>query len=182
MLELLQNLDGTLLLAIQEIRLAFLDPIVAFYTHVGDAGMLWILGSLLLALYRPTRKVGITALLALLLGFLCTNVVLKHLVGRERPWLKLAELIPLVAEHDPNSFPSGHTCSAFAAGAVWARGLPKKWTRCVAAVLAVCMGLSRLYVGVHYPSDVLVGAVVGLLCAIVAERIVNLVAKRNQLN
>ena len=145
MLELLQNLDGSLLLAIQQMRLDFLNPVVALYTHLGDAGVLWLVGSVLMALYKPTRKVGITALLALALGFLCTNVVLKHLVGRERPWLKLAELVPLVAEHDPNSFPSGHTCSAFAAGLVWARGSSKVWMRRGAVVLAVCMGLAGLF-------------------------------------
>ena len=64
-----------------------------------------------------------------------------------------------------NSFPSGHTCAAFAAGLSWARTLPWRWSRILAVILAVCMGLSRLYVGVHYPSDVIAGALVGAFCA-----------------
>ena len=78
----------------------------------------------------------------------------------------MLELTPLVTENDPNSFPSGHTCAAFAAGLSWARALPWRWGRIAAVVLAVLMGLSRLYVGVHYPTDVLAGAALGTLCGL----------------
>ncbi len=165
MLEALQNLDGSLLLAIQSLRLEALNPLVEGFTRLGNAGLLWIVLSLAMLVWRPTRKAGLLALVSLLLGLLCTNVILKHLVGRERPWLHVAGLIPLVNEPDPNSFPSGHTCAAFAAGMSWARALPRRWMRVTSVVLAVCMGLSRLYVGVHYPSDVLAGAAVGAFCA-----------------
>ena len=73
--------------------------------------------------------------------------------ARPRPWLDVAGLVPLIQEPDPNSFPSGHTCAAFAAASAWWRALPRRWMRWTGLVLAVCMGLSRLYVGVHYPSD-----------------------------
>ena len=168
MLEALQNLDGSLLLAIQSLRLEALNPLVEGFTRLGNAGLLWIVLSLAMLVWRPTRKAGLLALVSLLLGLLCTNVILKHLVGRERPWLHVAGLIPLVNEPDPNSFPSGHTCAAFAAGMSWARALPRRWMRVTSVVLAVCMGLSRLYVGVHYPSDVLAGALVGSLAALAA--------------
>lgn len=164
MFESLQLLDGRLLLAIQTLHLPWLDPIVAWFTQLGNAGLLFLGLAALMLLHPATRRPGILALCALALGFLCTNVVLKHLVARPRPWLSLP-LVPLVQELDPNSFPSGHTCAAFAAGVVWACTLPQRWARVCAVLLAVCMGLSRLYVGVHYPSDVLVGAVVGSLSA-----------------
>ena len=109
------------------------------------------------------------SLLALVLGLLVTNITIKPLVERARPWLVL-ELTPLVTENDPNSFPSGHTCAAFAAGLSWARALPWRWGRIAAVVLAVLMGLSRLYVGVHFPTDVAAGAVIGALCAWAAWR------------
>lgn len=95
------------------------------------------------------------------LGMLCTNVILKQLVLRPRPYVTMEALIPLLTSADPNSFPSGHTCAAFAAGMAWAGALPWRWARAAAVVQAVCMGLSRLYVGVHYPSDVLAGALIG---------------------
>ena len=171
MVDVIQNLDGALLLGVQSLRVAVLDPLVIMYTHLGDAGMIWILLSAAMLLYKPTRKVGLAGLLALVLGFLCTNVTLKHLVGRERPWLNVAGLLPLVEEHDPNSFPSGHTCAAFAAAVAWAFGTKKVWLRAVCVGAAACMGFSRLYVGVHYPSDVIAGALVGTLCALLAVKI-----------
>ena len=144
MLEMLQGLDGGLLLAIQGLRLDWLNPVVECFTRLGNAGILWIVLSVLMLCWKPTRKAGLLALFSMLLGLLCTNVALKHLVGRERPWLHVAGLIPLVNEPDPNSFPSGHTCAAFAAGMIWVRTLPRRWMRGLAAVLAVCMGRSRL--------------------------------------
>ncbi len=171
MLETLQNLDDSLLLVIQELRLDWLDPLVAAFTSLGNAGVLWIVLSLAMLCWRPTRRAGALAILAMVLGLLCTNVVLKHLVGRTRPWLVVPGLIPLVEEPDPNSFPSGHTCAAFAAGLSWWRTLPWRWGRIAAVALGVCRGLSRLYVGVHYPSDVLAGGLVGALCAWMAWKL-----------
>ena len=170
MLELVQSLDGALLLAIQDMRAGFLDPLVETFTQLGNFGILWIVLSLVLLCRPRTRRAGVLSLAAMLLGMVCTNVVLKHLVARPRPWLDVAGLVPLVDEPDPNSFPSGHTCAAFAAGMVWLRALPGRGGRILAVVLAVCMGLSRLYVGVHYPTDVLAGAAVGALCAWIVWR------------
>ena len=158
------------LLAIQDLRLDWLDPIVAFYTQLGNAGLLWIVLSLSMLCWRPTRRAGALALTAMVLGLLVTNVTIKPLVERTRPWLDLP-ILPLVVENDPHSFPSGHTCAAFAAGVAWAKTLPWRWGRIGAVLLAVLMGLSRLYVGVHYPTDVLAGALIGTLCAWVALKL-----------
>lgn len=167
MLDSLLQLDGRLLVAIQGLHTAWLDPVVSLFTKLGDAGILFIALSLAMLLYRPTRKAGALALMAMVLGLLVTNITIKPLISRPRPWLDWP-IVPLVTEDDPNSFPSGHTCAAFAAGLSWARALPWKWGRTAAVVIAVLMGLSRLYVGVHYPTDVLVGAVIGSLCAWIA--------------
>lgn len=164
MVESLLQMDGQLLVAIQGMHQPWLDSVVAFYTKLGDAGILFVALSLAMLFYRPTRKAGILALGAMVLGMLVTNVTIKPLVERARPWLDWP-ILPLVTEKDPNSFPSGHTCAAFAAGMSWLRALPWRGGRIAAAVMAVCMGLSRLYVGVHYPTDVLAGALVGALCA-----------------
>ena len=172
MLHSLLTLDGAILFWIQEfLRTPLLDSFFSFYTKLGDSGLLWIALSLLLLCFRPTRKAGLVSLTAMLLGLLCTNVALKHLVGRTRPWLVVEGLIHLVAEHDPNSFPSGHTCAAFASAVAWLGTLPKRWMKVTALVLAVLMGFSRLYVGVHFPSDVVVGALVGSACGWLALRL-----------
>ena len=164
MLDSLLQLDGQLLMAIQNLHQPWLDPVVSVYTKLGDAGIMFIALSVGFLVCKPTRKAGIVALMAMVLGLLVTNVTIKPLVERARPWLDWP-IVPLVTEGDPNSFPSGHTCAAFAAGLSWARALPWRWGRAAAVIAAVCMGLSRLYVGVHYPTDVLVGAVIGALCA-----------------
>ena len=162
-------IDGGVLLWIQEtLRGAVCNGILSVYTKLGDAGMLWIALSVLMLCFRKTRKAGLASLLAMLLGLLCTNVALKHLVGRARPWLSVEGLVPLVEEHDPNSFPSGHTCAAFAAASAWCRTLPRRWMKVTAVVLAALMGFSRLYVGVHFPSDVIAGCAVGCFCAFLA--------------
>lgn len=179
MFDLIQGLDGGILLWIQNVvRQDWLDPLVIFYTHLGDAGLLWILLCAGMLFYKPTRKAGVAGLLALAIGFLCTNVVLKHLVGRPRPWLDVAGLIPIVQEGDPNSFPSGHTCASFAAAAAWWKLAPWKGMKVTGLVMAACMGLSRLYVGVHYPSDVLVGALVGTLSGLLAWKVCQCIENR----
>lgn len=164
MLDTILQLDGQLLVAIQGLHMAWLDPIVSCYTKLGDAGLLWIALSLAMLFRKPTRRAGAMALCAMILGLIVTNLTIKPLISRPRPWLDWP-IVPLVAENDPNSFPSGHTCAAFAAAMVWVRTLPQRRDRVIAAVMAVLMGLSRLYVGVHYPTDVLAGAVIGSLCA-----------------
>ncbi len=165
-------LDGGILLWIQaHLRGSVQDAALSFYTTLGNAGLLFIVLGVLLLCFKRTRRPGVAVLFALLIGFLCTNLILKNLVARPRPWLALNGLIPLVAEHDPNSFPSGHTTAAFAfAGALW-RTAPKQWMKWVALWMAVLMGYSRLHVGVHYPSDILVGVVVGVFAGWAAWKI-----------
>ena len=135
MLETLFQVDGQLLLAIQNLHQPWLDPIVSIYTQMGNAGILWIVLSLGMLIPKSTRKAGAVALCAMILGLLVTNVTVKPLIQRPRPWLSLP-INPMVTERDPYSFPSGHTCAAFAAGVSWARALPWKGTRIAAVVLA----------------------------------------------
>jgi len=165
MLSALAALEGPFLLWVQEtLRNAVTDPVVAFYTKLGNAGLLWIVLCGVLLCFPKTRRAGLCGAMALVLSLLFTNILLKNLVGRTRPWLVVEGLIPLVTERDPNSFPSGHTCAAFACAVAWLHTLPRRWMRVTGVVMAAVMGLSRLYVGVHFPTDVLCGALVGTLC------------------
>ena len=168
MWETLLTLDGAFLLWLQSLRIPILNTFFSFYTQLGNVGLVWILLSAAMLLHPKTRKAGFWALIAMLFGLLCTNVVLKHLVARTRPWLMVEGLMHLVEEHDPNSFPSGHTCAAFACCVTWARFAGRRWIKVLCLALAVLMGFSRLYVGVHFPTDVMAGCAVGCLCALLA--------------
>lgn len=163
---MLQTIDSSILLWIQEVlRYAWLSKLMVVYTKAGDSGLLWITISAFLLCFKRTRRAGILALLAMLLGLCLNNFLLKTIVARPRPWLTIPELRPLIEPPDPHSFPSGHTCAAFAAAGIWFCMLPKRWEGIAALFVATIMGFSRLYVGVHYPSDVLGGACMGLFCA-----------------
>lgn len=167
--------EGSFLLWLQEtIRQPWLDPIVSFYTQLGDKGLLWIVLCLALLIFPKTRRAGAAGVMALLFSLLFTNILIKPLVTRVRPWLVLEGLVHLVDERDPNSFPSGHTSASIAtASALWGTLTPH-WARVTVLTAAVLLALSRLYVGVHYPTDVLCGALVGLLCGWLACRLVAL--------
>jgi len=166
LLEIIAGWDAEVLLWIQEsVRNDLFTPLLIFYTHLGDSGMLWITMGGVLLVFPRTRNIGIMTLASLFLGAMCTNVVLKHLVGRIRPYYVVEGLVALVTSGDPNSFPSGHTCAAFAVAGIWMHCLPQKWSKGASLACAVLMGCSRLYVGVHFPSDVLAGALVGFLCS-----------------
>lgn len=181
MLEMIQGADQQVLVWIAEhIRGPVLDPIMKLYTQLGDTGMLFIVLGVVMLCFRSTRKAGASALCAMLIGLVVVNFTIKPLVARERPWLAIEGFVNLVDEHDPNSFPSGHTNAAFAfAIGAWAAG-PKRWMKIAAICAAVLMGLSRLYVGVHFPSDVLAGAAIGSLCGLLGAWIVKMAYERIQ--
>lgn len=172
MLEFLLEMDGKILLFIQEyLRFPWLTEIMKFITSLGNGGMIWIVLTAILLCTKRYRKTGIAAAVALLIGYLVTNLLLKNLFGRIRPYDAVAGLQALVGPMRDSSFPSGHTTSSIAAGFVMLKGLPRS-LGISAFVLAVLIALSRLYLGVHYPTDVLVGALVGLFGAFSAKYVV----------
>ena len=176
MLEFLQELDGNILLFIQEyLRQPWMDGIWKTITHLGDAGMFWIVTAIVLLIWKRTRKAGLSASLALIIGALITNVALKNLMARIRPYEVVAGLTRIIEQQHDFSFPSGHTCASFAAAFALYRTLPRKWgIACL--VLAALISFSRLYVGVHYPSDVLGGVVVGIFAGWAGTALANLIS------
>lgn len=159
----IQNLDFSILMFVQEhVRSSFFNDFWRGITFLGESGWIWIVSGVLLLFFKKYRKTGFTALLALLLGFLITNICLKNMVGRVRPYDTYEALIPLISKPGDWSFPSGHSCSSFAAAFVYARCLPRCYG-IAALVLAGLIAFSRLYLGVHYPTDILGGILVGLL-------------------
>ena len=114
---------------------------------------------------------GGTVLFALIIGALITNVCVKPAVARIRPYEVIEGLIPLINPPMDFSFPSGHSCAAFAAATACWEGLPKKYGIAMLA-LAGLVSFSRLYLGVHYPSDVAAGIAVGVFAGWLSQKIV----------
>lgn len=119
MFEWITEIDHGILLFIQEyLRLDWLTPFVKFISSLGNAGFFWILLSVGFLCFKKTRKAGVLSLLSLLLCFLVTNVALKNIVARMRPYHRYEDILLLIAHPGDFSFPSGHSASAFAAAGV----------------------------------------------------------------
>lgn len=177
MLNFLMNLDGNILLFLQEnVRNPVLTPTLRLITTLGNGGAVWIVFTLLLLCIPRTRKVGCMAVAALIGTLLVNNMILKNLVARTRPYEVIEGLTYIVREPMDFSFPSGHAGCSFAVAGILFRRLPRRYG-VPALILAILIALSRLYVGVHYPSDVLFGVVSGILISYCAEAIVNRVWK-----
>lgn len=167
----LLELDGNILLWIQEnIRNEFLTPVMTFITHLGDAGWFWIVLALVFVIIKKTRPVGFLTAASLLGSLLVNNMILKNLVARTRPYETVEGLHRIIEAQADLSFPSGHTGSSFAAAVVIFIMCPRK-AGVPALILAFLIMLSRLYVGVHYPTDVLAGMITGTLIAVCVCRV-----------
>ena len=163
--------EGEILLWIQEhLRAGGLNGAMRAITRLGDAGAFWILLAAAMLIVKKTRRLGAACASALAMGALATNVLLKNLVHRIRPYVVLENLSILVSEPSDWSFPSGHATASFAAAWALFRMAPKK-VGVPALLLAILIAFSRLYVGVHYPTDVLAGAVIGVLCGEISARL-----------
>lgn len=160
-----------MLLFIQEnIRNPYLDPIFKAITHMGDGGIIWIVLTLIMLCFKKTRYAGICSGIALLGVFFFNNQLLKKLFNRTRPYETINDLICIVSPAVDASFPSGHTCTGFAFVAA-TYGLVQKKYSYFLLLLASLIAFSRLYVGIHYPTDVLGGVVVGILIGLLAKQI-----------
>ena len=191
--------DAGFLLYIQEyIRSDFLNPIMKVLTHSGDKGILLIVLILALLFIPRTRAIGIMSTISIAIEALLNNVLLKNLIARTRPYDEIEGLINLVGRQSDYSFPSGHTGAAFAvAGAmlvVALFGLPMiektgefkredpsltfKLISVILIMYATLLAFSRMYVGVHYPTDVLCGLLLGLGTSAVAYLIYQVAIKK----
>lgn len=154
-------MESQILFFIQDcVRSAFLDWIFIPATHLGDGGAVWIVATVLMLCFKKTRSAGIACAFALVIMLVINNLTLKVLIDRQRPYLVLENLRLLVKPAVDSSFPSGHTSASFAfTAAVFLSCGRKIWIPSL--ILAVLISLSRLYVGIHWPSDVLCGVILG---------------------
>ena len=170
------------------LQFAFLDFIMPIITVFGDAGIFWMAWAAVLLLIPKYRKTGIGMFLALMMGLVVCNLTLKPLVGRMRPydyqinilgktWEQILIGGKLLVEtpHD-FSFPSGHTIASFEAAVVILLGSKKMGIP--AMILAVIIAFSRLYLYVHYPTDVIFSVFAGILFAFIGDALAAKVAPK----
>ena len=156
---------------IQNLRTPIGDVVVPLITRLGDAGIVWIILTVLLLIIPKTRKTGV-----IMMVLLC-NVFIKNLVARTRPFDVNTAVQLLVAKPRDYSFPSGHTAASFASvTALYLAGEKKMWK--AALVLAVLIALSRLYLYVHYPTDIIGGVIFGSLSGYLGYKIVEWIQKK----
>ena len=170
--------DGQFLIWLQEnVRNDVLTPIMKLITHLGDKGLFWILIAVVMLFFKKTRPLGIMAGIALVFSVLINNVLIKPNVGRIRPYEVVDGLKLIIEKQDDPSFPSGHSGASFAAAVVFLVKGPRK-IGIPAIIVAALIAFSRLYVGVHYPTDVICGIITGTFCAIISFMIWSIVEKK----
>ncbi len=152
-------------------KCGFLDAFMPIVTRFGDDGIFWIALAIILLCFKKTRKIGFCMGLSLIIGFLVGNVFLKNVIARTRPYDVNTEISLLISKLNDYSFPSGHTLASFeSATAIFI--FNKKWG-IPALVLASLIAFSRIYLYVHYPTDVLGGIVLGISVANLSCYIIN---------
>lgn len=163
---IIQNLDNSILQFIQiNMRSSIGDTIMTSLTYLGSGGAIWLIIGLALLISKRNRKYGFMIITALILCYVIGNLSLKNLVARTRPF----DVIPLlegllITPPIDFSFPSGHTMCSFAASTVIF--YMNKRIGIFALILSSFIGFSRLYLYVHYPSDVFGGMIIGILIGI----------------
>ncbi|MBP3475530.1 MAG: ABC transporter substrate-binding protein [Lachnospiraceae bacterium] len=157
---------------IQTIRTPAGDVFMSHITRLGDAGIIWIILAVILLIIPKTRRSGIIVTAALLVDVVLCNCILKNVFARVRPYDVNTSVQLLIDRQKDFSFPSGHTAASFAS--VTALYYARNRKLCTAAlVLAVVLAFSRLYLYVHYPTDILGGIVIGILSGYIGYRIVD---------
>lgn len=163
MSEIVSNLDAAVSGAIKSLSSPAVDSVMVFITKLGDGGIFWILLVALMLLSKKYRRTGIVSAVSLALCFAVGNYIVKPLVGRVRP-CNVEDVVMLIERLYDYSFPSMHTATAFAVSVVVL--YKNKAVGCVLIALAALIGVSRIYLNMHYFTDVVAGMAFGTLFAL----------------
>ena len=179
MLDIINNLDLNILHFIRDnFSNSIMDEIMIFITKLGDKGFIWILIGLILIAQKKYRKIGFILLIALLITSIIGEGILKNIVQRARAFITYPDIKILITPPTSFSFPSGHTASSFTAAVVLGYYF-KSW-RFIFYILASLIAFSRVYLFVHYPSDVIAGIILGVISGLLTIKVINNIKKNKQ--
>ncbi|WP_241393121.1 phosphatase PAP2 family protein [Clostridium acetobutylicum] len=145
-----------------------------FCSYLGNGGVIWLLICTFLIAYKPYRIVGISVLLSLVISLIVGEGIIKHCVKRLRPFRTNSNINILITKPLSYSFPSGHTFSSFAAANMLY--LYFNGFAIIFFILASLIAISRIYLCVHYTTDIIAGFVLGLLCSKLLFILINYVS------
>lgn len=166
---------------IQNLHTTVGDHFFIGITKLGDAGIIWIFLTILLLILPKMRKYGLAMLVGLCIDVIVCNGLLKNLVARTRPCDVNTAIQLLISHPTDYSFPSGHTAASFTAvAALYFSGDKKIWK--AAIVLGILIAFSRMYLYVHYPTDILGGALIGIFSGFVGAKIVCYIMKKRKMS
>ncbi|MCM8711566.1 phosphatase PAP2 family protein [Clostridium sp. SYSU_GA19001] len=184
MISFLQNIDIKMMnLLNKKFRYKFLDKIMILITTLGNGGFVWLIISTYLILNKNYRMQGYMIIASLIITTIIGEGIIKHLIKRTRPFVNMLENKLLISKPITYSFPSGHTASSFAAAGIFLNSDNK--LSILIVILASLIAFSRIYLNVHYPTDVFTGIILGFLCSklvitIFQSEMVNLSSQFNQ--
>ena len=176
------GLDGGVFRALNSINCGFLNFFTKYFSYLGEKGIPLLLAGAILLCFAKTRKIGATLILSIAVGALFTNVILKNLVQRLRPYIQSPEYNAYwqqagAVQEGEFSFPSGHTTASMAFAIGLFLSCDKKWSW-VGMIGALVMGFCRIYLVVHYTTDVIAGLICGTLGGVIAFYLVKFIYKK----
>ncbi|MCI5604362.1 MAG: phosphatase PAP2 family protein [Clostridia bacterium] len=155
----------------------FFDFIMPKITYLGSGGIIWIITAVVMLIIKKYRRTGLKIACALLLSLIICNILLKPTVARIRPFDINTAIELIISKPTDYSFPSGHTTASFAAAMVLVLSESKRiWIPAV--IIAILISFSRLYLYVHFPTDVLCGMVLGTVLAYLSSRLIDMIFKK----
>lgn len=168
MLELIYKIDNCIIDFIHNyFQIPSLNEPMAFITRISDYGFIWMILICVLIVSKKYRKIGFIVAFSFLLARIEVHVI-KELVKRPRPFVELTYLKPYISKPTSYSFPSSHAISSFATIGVLVNMINNKYIKIILIFTAFLVSFSRLYLLVHYPSDLLAGMILGLISSKIA--------------
>ena len=181
MFNFIQNIDISVIEKIyrfqHNLNSELFNRIMIFFTNLGDNGIIWIAIALILFLNRKYRKIGLFSIISLIICALAVNVILKPLIHRPRPFSKLADIILLIKAPKDYSFPSGHTATSFVMVYIFFRHIKKYFIPVF--ITGILIAFSRMYLSVHFPSDIIAGIIIGIFSEYAGEKVADGFYRKN---